>query len=86
MEISCRFFYFYKIIMTMYAMLHVLNWNSYIEKVSNKMRKIIGIMNELKYILPQNILLTLYNALIGPHLNYCILAWGFDSKRLHKLQ
>ena len=43
-------------------------------------------MNKLKYVLSQNILLTLYNALIGPHLNYCILAWGFDSKRLHKMQ
>ena len=55
-------------------------------KVANKISKTIGIINKLKYQLPQTTLLTIYNSLILPHLNYCLLAWGHDSKRIHKLQ
>ena len=43
-------------------------------------------LNKLKFIITDQILLTIYNSLILPHLNYCILAWGYDSKRLYKLQ
>ena len=43
-------------------------------------------LNKLKFIIPDQILLTIYNSLILPHLNYCILAWGYDSKRIYKLQ
>ena len=35
-------------------------------------------MNRLKYIYPQPILHILYNTLILPHLNYCVIVWGFD--------
>ena len=31
-------------------------------------------------------LLTIYNSLILPHLNYGILAWGYDTTRIFKLQ
>ena len=31
------------------------------------------------------ILLTMYNALIMPHFNYCRLAWGSNIKAGHKL-
>ena len=55
-------------------------------KLSNKICKIIGIMNKLKCQLPQNILLTIYNSLILSQPNYCLLAWGYESKHLYKLQ
>ena len=55
-------------------------------KVANTISKTIGIINKLKYQLPQTTLLTIYNSLILPHLNYCLLALGHDSKRIHKLQ
>ena len=28
----------------------------------------------------------IYNSLIVPHINYCIMAWGFESSRIIKLQ
>ena len=59
---------------------------SHVTKVANKISKTIGIINKLKYQLHQTTLLTIYNSLILPHLNYCLLAWGHDSKRIHKLQ
>ena len=36
--------------------------------------------------IPQNILKILCNSLILPHLQYCILSWGFKSDRIFKLQ
>ena len=43
-------------------------------------------LNKLKFIIPDQVLLTIYNSLILPDLNYCILAEGYDSKRLYKIQ
>ena len=50
-----------------------LGWADHVNKLSNKICKIIGIMNKLKFQLPQNILLTIYNSLILSQLNYCLL-------------
>ena len=63
-----------------------LGWADHVNKLSNIICKIIGIMNKLKFQLPQNILLTIYNSLILSQLNYCLLAWGYESKHLYKLQ
>ena len=48
--------------------------------------KYVGLLNKLKHYLPASILKTLYCSLILPHLNYGSLAWGFDAKRIFKLQ
>ena len=39
-------------------------------------------MNKLKHIFPHQILRTLYNSLIHPHLIYGLYIWGFSPKRL----
>ena len=38
------------------------------------MSRIIGLLNQMKLIFPQESLLSIYNTLILPHLNYCILS------------
>ena len=43
-------------------------------------------INGLKNTLPRNILFTLYNSLILPHLQYSILCWGFNAGRVRTLQ
>ena len=63
-----------------------LTWNGHVEKISNKISRSLGIMWKSKRFLPQNILKILYNSLILPHLQYCILSWGFKSDRIFKLQ
>ena len=63
-----------------------LTWKNHLNKVSNKIVRIIGIMNKLKFTLPQNILINIYNSLIIPHINYCILLWGSENSRVSKLQ
>ena len=63
-----------------------LNWNSHINKIASKITKTVGIIHRLKFIIPQQILRTIYDALILPHLNYGILCWGSQTNRLSKIQ
>ena len=63
-----------------------LNWDKHKCVISLKLTKTIGVLNRLRYEHPEEILLTLYNTLILPHLNYCILLWGANTGNIHKLQ
>ena len=47
----------------------------------SKISKNVGIMNRLKFCIPSNILLTLYNSFVLPYLNYMysIITWGGGS-------
>ena len=63
-----------------------LNWKKHSDNITNKCSQIIGILNRLKQILPQNITIMLYNALLLPHINYCLVTWGYQCKRINILQ
>ena len=63
-----------------------LTWSAHASKIGNKISSSIGIINKLKHFLPQHILKTMYSSLILSQLNYSILAWGFESSRIFKLQ
>ena len=60
-----------------------INWKNHIEKIPIKSSKII---NKLKYILPTQIKLLLYNTLLLSHFNYCILSCGYKCDRITKIQ
>ena len=57
-----------------------LNWKSHVTYVQNKVAKIIGIFNKVKFILNTTTLFKLYNALILPFLSYCCEVWGNTYK------
>ena len=63
-----------------------ITWHDHISEISIKVARVIGIMNKLKHIFPHQILRTLYNSLIHPHLIYGLYIWGFSPKRLTILQ
>ena len=63
-----------------------LNWRPHMNKIGNKLSKLIGIFKRLHKYLPTNTLLLMYNSLFLPHLNYSILAWGYSCDRIFKLQ
>ena len=63
-----------------------LKWDSHITKIATKIRNIMGIMYRIKHMVLSNIILTIYNALIKPHINYCLKCWGFNQERIFKLQ
>ena len=58
-----------------------LNWKPHVQKISNKISPIIGVLCRLKNYLPKHILRTIYNSLILPHLQYAVLTWGFKMGR-----
>ena len=53
-----------------------ISWNLHINHISLKISKAIGILYRPKTIYPQSVLQTLYNTLIQPYFNFCILVWG----------
>ena len=59
-----------------------LTWKNHVNKIANKISRSIGILNKLKRCLPQDTLDRLYNSLVLSHLNYGILAWGYQTDRL----
>ena len=63
-----------------------ISWKNHIDMVTNKLSKIIGILHRLKYVYPESILITIYNSLFVPHVNYGSLVWGTNIKRLGILQ
>ena len=63
-----------------------LTWKEHINLIANKISITVGVINRLKNYIPENALLTIYNTLIIPHLNYGILTWGFNSDRILKIQ
>ena len=54
--------------------------------IAIKISKVIGILHNLKYIFPKDILLTMYKSLILPHLNYSLLLWGVHLQDISVLQ
>ena len=52
---------------------HNLKWNKHISHVSLKMTKITRLLHKLILEFPASILKSIYNTLVLPHINYCIL-------------
>ena len=53
-----------------------LSWKKHIEYVNNKVNKCIGIFYRLKHAFTKKWLVSLYNALVLPQLNYCNIIWA----------
>ena len=53
-----------------------LNWDNHIHIIEKRISRAVGIIKKLQLIFPKTILLSIYNALILPHINYCLLSWG----------
>ena len=63
-----------------------MTWNSHTQKISSRIACVVGTLNRLKRFLPSEILKMIYNALIVPHLNFGLLLWGNNIKRVFRLQ
>ena len=59
-----------------------LRWTSHIEKVKAKVGRLLGVLGRASTILEGKSILSLYNALVLPHLPYCLMVWGdFEEGR-----
>ena len=63
-----------------------MSWTSHSKQISNKVSRVLGIMNRLKHFLPFSALRLMYQSLVNCHLQFCILAWGYESNRVYDLQ
>ena len=59
-----------------------LSWKPHVNNVCNTVSRNIGMINKLKHCFPQPTLKSLYYAIVYPHLNYGVLAWGNAYKTL----
>ena len=57
-----------------------LSWNGHIDNVSKKLGQRIGMLSRLKSILPKKSLMTIYNSIILPTIDYAIPVWGWSSQ------
>ena len=67
-----------------------LTWKYQIDAISKTISRNIGVLNKLKYFVPDQILYTLYCTLVMPYVNYGILLWGNAAnvylEKIFKLQ
>ena len=55
-------------------------WNLHIKSIALKMSRNTGVLIKLKGILPQKVLLTLFQCFVQLQLNYCPLIWRLGAK------
>ena len=63
-----------------------MSWKSHRAMVSKKLSRIKGKLHRLKYVYPQNILITLYKFLFVTHINYSSLLWGHVGESIDRIQ
>ena len=63
-----------------------LSWKPHATKVCGKISRTLGIMKKIKRFAPPEVMKTLYQSLILPHLSYGIKAWGFAHKNVFNIQ
>ena len=61
-------------------------WKNHLNKIACNISKKVGIIFKLCHFIPCDILLSIYNSLILPHITYGILAWGYESDIIFGLQ
>ena len=53
-----------------------LKWDDHIAAVTSKVRQLLGIIGRASGVLSGSSLVSLYNGMVLPHLQYCLMVWG----------
>ena len=53
-----------------------LRWRDHIGRVIRKVRQLLGVLGRAGSVLEGRLLASLYNGLVLPHLQYCLMVWG----------
>ena len=53
-----------------------LKWTAHIGNVKTKVNQLVGVIGRTKSVLGRTSLSSLYNGLVLPHLQYCLIVWG----------
>ena len=60
-----------------------LKWDNHNEHQCKKILSNIALLRRAKQVVPQETLVTMYNALVLPHFNYCSTIWKDDDSKRH---
>jgi hypothetical protein len=52
-----------------------LKWRGHIDQVAGKMWRLLGVLGRARADLDERLLISLYNSVVLPHLQYCLLVW-----------
>ena len=67
-----------------------LNYSEHVDNIIKKLNKGLGILKRASALVPQSSLVTIYNTVMLPHIDYCSVVWGGcndrDITRLQRLQ
>ena len=53
-----------------------LKWSAHIDRVRSRVSQLLGVVGRASAVLGPGALLSLYNGLVLPHLQYCLMVWG----------
>ena len=56
-----------------------LNWDTHTNFIGKRISRAVGVIKKMQLVFLKSVLITIYNALILPHINYCLLSWGLDT-------
>ncbi len=59
-----------------------LNWKTHVQQTNLKISKGVGVLARLRHFVSKDILISIYNAFIQPHINYGIINWGGTYKSI----
>ena len=62
-----------------------LRWSGQIEKVRSKVGRLLGVLGRVQATLGGELVHKLYNAMVLPHLQYCLMVWGDFEEGRNKL-
>ena len=66
--------------------IYIYIWDDHINHISLKIARAIGVLRNIRSLVPQHTLITIYHSLIMSHCNYQILIWGHKYHPIFKLQ
>ena len=55
----------------------MLNWSKQVEELCNKLAPKVGMLRRLKNMLPNELLIKIYQHTVQAHIDYCITVWGY---------
>ena len=62
-----------------------LDWKPHLNSIGIKIARVIGFFRKLKYTLPTQVLRSIYNSPILPHMHYALLAWGTQCHKIENI-
>lgn len=67
-----------------------MSWDPHVEATATKLARVTGILCKVRYSLPRNVKLLIYNSIFMSVLSYCYLVWGTTTasnmSKLHIIQ